>query len=166
MNRICSWCQEPIAPIADKSCGIELSHGICKKCLQWARRNDSGRSLAEFVEELPVPVLIVDNDCRISMANGSAYRMLGVNKDRMEDKKSGEIMECQNARLPGGCGNTVHCRACTIRNTVMATYADGKVREMVPAYLDTQSDGQENQVMFYISTALVSGKVLLQIDKT
>ncbi len=63
----------------------------------------------------------------------------------------GEAMECVNARLPEGCGETEHCRTCTIRRTVMDTHLSGQPHERVATALD-RVDGP---VRFWVSTELL-----------
>ena len=72
----------------------------------------------------------------------------------------GEVMECAYARLPEGCGKTVHCEACTIRNTVMAAMESGEPQMHVPVKLK-QAD---REVEMTISTDKIDGLVRIVIE--
>jgi hypothetical protein len=75
------------------------------------------------------------------------------------------VLECAYARLPGGCGNTEHCKACTIRRTITTTHATGDGKVNVPAYQDIVTPGGIREVRFLISTEKVGNFVLLRIDE-
>ena len=62
------------------------------------------------------------------------------------------MVECSYARHPRGCGNTEHCAACTIRNTVMATHASGEPHNDVKAYQMFHTESGEDRKMVLIST--------------
>ena len=44
----------------------------------------------------------------------------------------GKVFECAYARLPEGCGKTVHCVTCAIRNTVTSTIQKEVLQVRVP----------------------------------
>ncbi|MBD3344584.1 MAG: hypothetical protein GF401_05940 [Chitinivibrionales bacterium] len=163
MANVCAWCHNPLLQ-TKKNDDESVSHGMCKDCFSWIKRNDTGRALGEFIDDLPVPVIMVNSDCTVDGANACAQALTGKSYESIHSKRAGEVMECRNARLPGGCGNTIHCRACTIRNTVMGSWQDGEAREMVPAYLDTITCGGEKRIRYLISTVRLGDKVLLRID--
>ena len=73
---------------------------------------------------------------------------------------SGEVMECVYARLPEGCGQTNHCFACTVRNTVMAAIESGEPQVHVPVEL--QRDG--GKLRMIVSTEKVGSFVRMIID--
>jgi len=75
--------------------------------------------------------------------------------------RRGEAMECRYARLPEGCGETVHCEICSVRNTVLEVLETGESREQVPAYVDRGA----HRVPLTISAFERDGIVLLVIDE-
>jgi hypothetical protein len=79
--------------------------------------------------------------------------------------RGGDVFECAYASLPGGCGETIHCEACTIRNTVMDTFKTGKSHLKTPAYLLQGIPDNYHEIQFEISTEKVKDVVLLRIDK-
>jgi hypothetical protein len=69
------------------------------------------------------------------------------------------------AKLPEGCGLTVHCSGCAIRNTVMDTVQTGKVHRFVPAYLNPNSDIESHRFELLISTERKGGVVFLKVEE-
>jgi hypothetical protein len=75
------------------------------------------------------------------------------------------VLECAHAREPGGCGETVHCLACTIRRNVVETHRTGVPGTRVPAHLNVaRGDGVES-TRFVVSTRKVQQLLLLRIDE-
>jgi PAS domain-containing protein len=97
---------------------------------------------------------------RLLGANQSAADMLGKSREELVGLLGGEAMECVYARLPGGCGGTVHCQTCMIRRTVSETHADGHPRVDVPATLEA---GQ-GPACLLISTDYRDGLVWVRIS--
>jgi hypothetical protein len=91
--------------------------------------------------------------------------MLGKNLSRIEGYRGGDVFECAYARLPEGCGKTVHCSGCTIRNTVIKTFATGINYIRTPAFLFKNSNRKVKKYDLYISTEKVGDIVLLRIDE-
>lgn len=122
MELYCSYCARHLGqkePYDD----ARKTHGICHECRDYFLWQEQGLSFDEYLGAFAVPVLIVDGNGRIAAINGSAAAMLGRAGDRVRGLLGGEAMECAYARLPQGCGNTVHCLTCTIRKAVEATAA-------------------------------------------
>ena len=82
----------------------------------------------------------------------------------MQNRPAGEVFECKYAGLPGGCGETVHCKSCTIRKTVMATTKSGSPCFRVPAYMDLGDYLNRKSLRFLVSTQQVGEVVVLRID--
>jgi ferredoxin len=87
--------------------------------------------------------------------NSTACRMLGREAGEVVGLLGGEALECGRSRLPGGCGKTVHCSTCAIRNTVTATHRTGQAMTRVPARL-RRSDG----VLDLLVSTQVEGKLV------
>jgi PAS domain-containing protein len=137
MKVICAWCHQELEADShhESDPQAEISHGICLPCRTYFLLGERP-TLDEFLNRLAVPVVVVNAQGEVSLANQRALKMLGKSLDRVKGFKGGEAMECAHARLPGGCGNTVHCQACTIRNSVMETFETGRSLQRVPAYLN------------------------------
>lgn len=166
MRIICAWCHNELEGETqhDNDPHDEISHGICPDCHSYFLSGTKA-TLVSFLEKLKVPVMQVNADGRLMYANQSALRILDKDLGEITGQAGGDAMECAYARLPEGCGHTIHCKACTIRNSVMQTFETGESLTRVPATLN-RWDGQATvQVRFLISTQMLSNVVLLRIDK-
>ena len=160
MKVVCSYCR---ADLGEKEpLGNDMvSHGMCTACADYFSKQWSGLDLGEFLDRYDRPVLAVNPDGRIVAANQHMADLLGKSERDLFGLLGGEVMECRFARLPGGCGETVHCKTCTIRNTVMAVMERGESREKVRAYLNRL----ERRVELTISAYKRDRVVLLMIDE-
>ncbi len=113
----------------------DISHGMCKACLNHFERQLDGLDLSDYLDQFEKPVLAVTKERRAIGINQSMADMLGKKREDIRGLLGGEVMECQYARLPEGCGDSVHCRDCTIRNTVLKSAATGRNYKNVKAYL-------------------------------
>jgi PAS domain-containing protein len=135
---VCSYCESDLgekAPFEDR----RISHGMCADCHAHFRRQWKGLSLGEYLDAFSCPVVVVDGDARTIAANGPMSDLLGRSTEEVFGLRGGEAMECAHARKPGGCGGTVHCRTCAIRNSVTRTLETGEPCVRVPATLARES---------------------------
>jgi PAS domain-containing protein len=165
MRRICAWCRKELQGV-DSQAGTEnvITHGICKNC----RDNilfQLGIELESFLNSLEVPIVLVNREGTVVTVNNRAKTMLCKDLPEIEGYKGGEVFECAYARLPEGCGNTTHCSGCTIRRTVMQTYATGRSFLRVPATLNQNTPEDPQKMNLLISTERIAELVLLRIDK-
>jgi len=124
-----------------------------------------GEPLDEFLDSLQIPVLLVDNDVRVLSANALARRMLSPDALKIKGLLGGELFRCKNYDQPGGCGKTLHCQTCTIRNCVTRTFETGENCDRVPACLDLDVIAGPRRVSLVISTEKANDAVFLRIDK-
>jgi PAS domain-containing protein len=110
---------------------------MCPACATHFGRLWGGMSIGEYLEGLAGPVLVLDGDARVLGANRAASERLGRDLSAAAGLLAGEAMACSHSRLPGGCGRTVHCRECAIRNTVARVSRTGRAERGVPAWLTT-----------------------------
>jgi hypothetical protein len=165
MKRICAWCKKELHGVdSPADAGNVITHGICKSC----RDNilfQLGVELESFLNSLDVPIVLVNQAGTIVNANSQAKTRLGRELPEIKGYRGGEVFECAYARLPEGCGNTLHCSGCTIRKTVMQTYATGKSFLKVPATLNKNTPEEPERVNLLISTEKLADLVLLRIDR-
>jgi len=164
MKNICAWCNKDLGDTEAASApGHAVSHGICKECLDQFSKDDP--DFRSYLNSFDLPILAVDREGRVLIANKKSIELLGKEIEEIENSKGGNAMECAHARLPGGCGNTYHCKTCTIRTSVMETFKTGNSIKKAPAYLD-QMQGQEiKKINYLISTEMVNDVVLLRVDE-
>ena len=165
MKRVCAWCRKELGRV-DSQVGSEnaITHGICGTC----RDNmlfQMGVELGVFLDSLKLPIVVVDRGGTIVTGNDQARTMLRKGLPEIEGYKGGEVFECAYARLPEGCGNTMHCSGCTIRRTVMETHGTGRSFLRVPATLNRNTLQDPEKVKLLISTERLADLVLLRIDK-
>lgn len=121
--------------------------------------------LTDFLEALQEPVLLVDADHTVGIINDAALELFGRAPDEVMGERTGDIFQCENAHLPGGCGKTVHCSGCTIRQAVAHTFLTGEPRLEVPATLRVVDDVDLSDAELVVSTSRVGDRVLLKIDR-
>jgi len=162
MKRVCAWCKIELEHVEDHSKKI-ITHGICDECASQFIK-ELGTSLHVFLDQLKIPIFLVDKDGLMLTANQNARALVGKNLSQISGKAGGDVMECAYAHLEEGCGNSIHCKSCTIRNLVMDTFQTGKSSYRVPAYPDINTTVGVQKMRFEVSTELVSGAVFLRID--
>jgi len=163
MKTVCAWCGASIAGSGESepSC-TEISHGICAPCAENLRFVQGG-SLQRFLDSFPVPVLVVDADCRTEGMNRSALQLAGRN-EAVHHELLGPVFTCVNFRLPGGCGRTIHCSGCAIRTAVTHTSATGEP-QVCPATLVVGDSDRPGEVALIITTIKMEGMVLLRLRR-
>ena len=160
MERFCSFCACYLGvkePVSD----TRRTHGICPDCLEHVLRQQGEQSFDAYLDQFDAPVLIIDGQGRVAAANGAALELLNKPYQRVQGMLGGEAMECAWARLPGGCGQTIHCASCTIRNLVMETLKNkyGKRRRWVSL------TREEALVDMLVTTMYCEGTVRVVIEK-
>lgn len=158
---VCAWCTKVMQ---EGSPDAEVTHGMCPSCAEYFDK-DEIENVQQFLDRLPAPVLMVDDSGTVLTVNLAAQSALAKELPKIRGYKGGDVMECAYSKRPGGCGNTEHCAACTIRNTVMDTHADGMSRIRHKAYQDIKTPDGEAKMRFLISTEKVGKVVLLRIDE-
>ena len=165
MRRVCAWCNRDLPPLEDGAQdNRSVSHGLCLSCAD-RLVSDVGIPLSEYLDELPAPVVAVDATGTVRTGNQHARALLGKDLPAIEGLAGGDVFECAYATLPGGCGQTLHCSGCTIRNAVMETHSTGRSLNRIPAYLNRASDKGVIRISLRISTERLHGIVLLRIDE-
>ena len=161
MNETCTWCNSEITASGAKTGAA--GQGICPRCRQ-ALRFQSGVGLQEHLDSLPVPVVLLDKDGLIQAVNEKARFLLYKDLLNFRGEAFGVVFECRNAGLPGGCGGTVHCSGCAIRQAVTETYRTGEPVHERGATLRPAGRGEEPEIRMLISTKKLGDAVLLKIN--
>jgi len=165
MKSICAWCKKELDSSEFDSYPDDfITHGMCASCYDKVLLQ-IGVDLYKYLDILTAPVLLVDSAGIVRTANGEARKLLKKDLKKIEGNPGGDVFECAHSRLPGGCGNTIHCSGCTIRRTVMETHETGKGQHRVPAYLNQISGESTQRICLYISTEKVGDFVFLRIDE-
>lgn len=161
---LCSFCQTELRPAEFLDEKEELiSHGLCRSCLEKAMRKH-GRCLNDYLGQFSEPVLVIDRNGRAITANKAGQYVLGKEIEEIEGYLGGEIFGCLHAQEEGGCGETLHCLSCVIRNTVEETYRTGLSQQKIPACQDLDTVSGPRTTRFIISTEKLDHAVLLKVD--
>jgi PAS domain-containing protein len=142
-----------------------ITHGIFPTCA-YKTLGFEKRSLQELLETVTEPVIAVDADGVVVEANGRAQKVLKKDLGEVQGKRGGDVIECEYARSPGGCGSTEHClTGCVIRRSVAHTHdtGEGLQRQSAMQLIFTRSGAQETR--FTISTEKTGNLVLLRFDE-
>lgn len=165
MKRICAWCKKELGASAAEDDKREIiTHGICEECTHALFTADTGTTLMQFLTALNVPILVADNRS-IQAATPAAQELLRKELPDIVGHTEGDVFECAYASFPEGCGHTVHCNGCVIRNTVRDTYFTGNSHVRQPATLKRGSLDDSEDIDLLISTEKLKGVVLLRIDR-
>ena len=164
MKRICAWCKRGLGTISSELHAEDIiTHGICDEC-QKKLLGPQKVAWLEFLDSLNMPVVVIDATVHVATANKSARILLQKDLPEIEGILGGVVFECAYSLLPEGCGNTVHCSGCTIRNTVMDTFKTGSSHLKVQVSLTHGTPDNNQEIFFLISTEKVMDAVLLRID--
>lgn len=163
MRRICAWCKASLDESTPEQADEPVTHGMCAACAERVLA-ESPRSLGAFLDSLTVPVILVDAKGRVLRANQLARARLGKSEGQIEGQPRGRVFDCINSQLPEGCGQTVRCAGCEIRQSVDFTFCTGRARHGVPARLrQCRSDGT-HEAQLRVFTEKVGTVVFLRVD--
>lgn len=168
VRRICAWCKKDLGEDLESSAvsdgGEYLTHGICDQCVFHVSAS-SGINISKYLERHYIPIILVDPEGKIKTGNAKARELLNKDFDQISGLPGGNVFECEYAYLPGGCGKTEHCSACSIRNVVMKSFETGLPLKHQEVYLSQKlSDDSTQELKFIVSTEKVSDTVLLIIE--
>ncbi len=157
MKVVCSYCESFIrhkAPLNDTT----TSHAICADCFDHYAAQWDGLSMGEFLDRFDSPVVAMDADVKVLGVNRAMASRHDISDRDAMGVMGGELLECEYARRPEGCGRTIHCKACAVRNVVEHTLATGEAQVAVPA----THAGRQNLLLY---THPREGVVLLLIEQ-
>lgn len=121
--------------------------------------------MQQYIDTIPVPILLVDNNTGVVAGNMKACEMLGWTPNNIVDQLFGPVFDCAHARLPQGCGRTIHCSGCALRNSVLQTFETGETQICVPATLTVEHADHLSEVFLTITTIKADGVVILRLDQ-
>jgi PAS domain-containing protein len=167
VQRTCALCGSGLGdPIASeqRTSGDLPRYDLCQRCenrlfAQW------GLPFQEYLDELEIPIVITDDNVVLKAANRAACELLGKEAAQMKGRLGGLVFECEHALEPEGCGRTIHCSGCVIRNAVTDSYLTGAPHLRLPATLDRGTPEGGIQQRLLISTLRRDNVVLLKIER-
>lgn len=143
----------------------DITHGICSLCMIKVTSDVVPRSAAEILDFVQEPVFLIDSEGVVKAANESGRGLVGKEIEHIADKLGGDVFECSYANEEGGCGKSIHCRTCAIRNIVMDTLSSDRGHLKVPAFQNIMTDKGPQIMKFSVSTEKVGESILLRIDQ-
>lgn len=158
MKVVCSYCKRHLGSKTSVD-DHHISHGMCDECRLHFERQIDGLPLDRYLDGFEIPVMIVDAEGRLVASNEKAAAMCGRPQRELVGLLGGDAMECGYARLPGGCGRTVHCETCTIRNAVTATMENRRGLSHTRVKLKRDND----EIHMTIGTTYCDGMVRIVI---
>lgn len=162
MKIICTHCHVDLC--SDQGCADGLvSHGLCRSCLE-KMMEGRGDSLENYLNRFDTPIFVVDSRGCIVATNECGQVLSAKDIEDIRGRLAGDVFGCLHAEDPGGCGEAIHCRTCTIRNTVMRVLDDGQACFLQPACQDLDTVIGPRTVRFLISAEKAGESVLLRID--
>ena len=161
MKVICAWCGDLISHDPDP--GDFLSHGICSSCAA-SHFNFNPVNVEIVLDQFSYPILVVGPDGHVETANRSALNILKKERKDVRNKLGGNVFNCVHSYEPGGCGKTVHCLTCTIRQTVEEVMRTGTSVYKVPATLKVLDEVEEHDIHYRISAEKAGGFVILTVE--
>lgn len=165
MKVVCSYCEKLIGE-KEPLDRADISHGMCPDCLEHFTKQWEGLKLEQYLDLFDTPVVAVDTEGRVIAQNSKMAQLVMKGNHEMIGRQPGDIMECQYARLPAGCGHTVHCEACAIRRAINHTAKTGAACKNMPASINQDSgksdmsvstEYRENYILVTISQRSPSG---------
>jgi len=165
MKRVCAWCEKDMGGISqDDQAKQVVSHGMCGEC---ANRifTELGMESESFLDDIAAPVLVVDEAGRVLWANRLARVLLQKDLKNVKQYHIGDVGQCMNANLSGGCGKTDNCSQCGIRKSVMDTFRSGESKVEERVFINRGTPDNYERIDFLISTKKANGMILLRIDE-
>lgn len=159
MKVICSYCRNKMDDKEPFDSDL-VSHGMCEDCIEYFSPQWEGLSLGEYLDRFDFPVIVVNEDCRILAANQEMANIIGRGERETQGLLTGEAVECVYSRMEGGCGNTIHCKTCTIRNSVSHTLETGESLHRVECYVEKGNE----RIPFFITTVKLEKSVQVLVE--
>lgn len=164
MNRTCIWCEREWSFDEDEP-QLAVTGATCRECRETLFQPQTAQSLAAYLDRLDAPVLLMADDVRVLGCNTAALALLGKGAAEVRGQLGGNVIACAHAQLPGGCGNTKHCEACTLRHLITSTHRTGASHRNVPADQDIVLPTGIRAMRYVVSTEKAGNFVLLRIDE-
>jgi diguanylate cyclase (GGDEF)-like protein/PAS domain S-box-containing protein len=119
--------------------------------------------LLEVLNAVPAMLLIVDSDVRIYHINEATAREFRLDRDKVFMMQGGEVLHCIHAtEAPGGCGQSMICKDCVLRNSVHQAMKEQQVfRACAQLELMTKDSTTEVQLLISASPLVFEGEALV-----
>ncbi|MBN2349190.1 MAG: PAS domain S-box protein [Bacteroidales bacterium] len=125
--------------------------------------------LFEVINNAPFAMILMDENLRIQSVNQYGIKYLNKDYNGIMGLLGGKVFDCINSFNPKGCGHSVNCQHCVIRNSVHKTLKTKSNLFKVEGVLDLKlSDNSVSRRNIILSTSYIEidnkKNVLLTID--
>ncbi|MCF7832250.1 MAG: hypothetical protein K9N05_01570 [Candidatus Marinimicrobia bacterium] len=164
MKRVCAWCNTHLGEVtSDIHNEHTITHGICETCLN-KMFGSNNIDFVPFLNSLAAPVVLIDDNNTYLSANNLALAVLGKEREKLQQNRTGDIFTCENSHLDGGCGHTDKCGGCQMLKLINDTYEDKDNFDHVPVTLFQKKGEVRHKLELELTTEKVNGLVLMRID--
>jgi len=121
--------------------------------------------MQEFLDRFPGPVLVMDPEENVLAANRKAIEISAVTPDQIRGMKCGNVLKCQQAEEPEGCGRRDKCRSCIMLQAMRYSHSTGLPKTRIPAspefeWLD------DRRTVIYVSSEKIGDLVILTLEES
>jgi len=124
--------------------------------------------LNTIFDHAPIIMMLVNTDGRVENINYTGLQALGRPKEEILGLLGGQVFQCVNAFMEGGCGRGVECAHCPVRNAVTETFQTGQAIHKREGHLTLLTSKGGVIRHFLISTTVLTmhdyPNVLLSLD--
>ncbi len=114
---------------------------------------DTESHFAKFIlSELPLPVAIANSKVEVEAINIAAQKFFCLSADEARLRKCGEVLKCIHAAHPEGCGGTLACKNCVLRNSVLQSL-QGKTVSRNKGFFHVFDNNEIKRLTLLITTA-------------
>jgi len=168
MNQTCMWCSQKIAEVSDSLEQERTSaYAVCRCCAEHVTLPPSG-PLQKYLDQVNAPVLAIELHAGhymiIRAVNRKACEWLGKEPREIIQHLSGNVIDCAYARLTEGCGKTLFCASCAIKQAVVGTAKTGEPRVHARVVFSQGDPDHPSQVTLSITTLKAGNRVLLKAE--
>lgn len=134
------------------------------------------RACEDLQEELqaifngaPICLFVTSGDARLLTVNPALAELFQRDAEAMNGQPCGAALRCVHARdVAEGCGFGPSCASCKIRQTIVATHADGAQRRQVETRLNCRANGEIVQRVVSLSASVIplagESRVLVSLE--
>lgn len=116
-----------------------------------AKELDEGFA-AFILKNMPLAVMIVNNDVRVQGLNEAAQEFLCISGEEAHLQKCGDVLKCIHARGAGGCGGATICSKCVLRKSVLESL-EGRAVSRNKGKFDVIVDGEVKRWILLVTAS-------------
>jgi PAS domain S-box-containing protein len=140
-----------VSPLTDDSGAVArvavFAQDVTDRCMADRRQQEAAEELETIQDHVPVAMILLDADRRVTRANDAAVRMSGTPRSELLRQVGGAALHCLNSLDDErGCGYGPSCGECHLRQTVAAAMDKGEPVEGLDVSLPLAGpDGPETR---------------------